>query len=76
MKVRVSCHAGYRGEETPERFWLGDRLVGVEKILDRWLSPDHRYFKIRGDDRSIYILRHDSERWEWELVFYQIADDL
>ncbi len=76
MEVRVSCHAGYRGEETPERFWLGETLVTVDKILDRWLSPDHRYFKIRGDDRSIYILRHDSEKWVWELVFYQIAEDM
>lgn len=74
MEVSVSCHAGYRGEETPERFRLGERVIRVEKILDRWLSPDHRYFKIRGDDRSLYILRHDSERWVWELVFYQIAD--
>lgn len=76
MEVRVSCHAGYRGEETPERFWLGERLVTVDKILDRWLSPDHRYFKIRGDDQSTYILRHDSESWVWELVFYQIAEDM
>ena len=75
MEVRVSCHAGYRGEETPVAFRLGERTVTVEEVLDRWLSPDHRYFKIRGDDRSIYILRHDSEKWVWELVFFQISEE-
>ncbi len=36
-------------------------------ILDQWLAPDHRYFKILGDDNSLYIIRHDVESYEWEL---------
>jgi hypothetical protein len=76
MEVLVSCHAGYRGEEAPERFRLGERLVTVDTILDRWLAPDHRYFKIRGDDGSMYILRHDPEKGVWELVFYQITEEM
>ncbi len=37
-------------------------------VLDRWLAPDHRYFKVRGDDGGVYILRHDAERDVWELT--------
>jgi len=70
MNIKVECYAGYRGEETPRRFWMGKRKVGVTKVLDRWLSPDHRYFKILGDDNSVYILRHDSVKWRWELTVY------
>jgi hypothetical protein len=71
VKVRVSCYAGYRGEETPSRFWLGERTVEVLAVEDRWLAPEHRYFKVRGDDGGRYILRHDPRAWHWELVFFQ-----
>jgi len=74
MDVRVECYAGYRGEESPRRFWLGSRKIEVRDILDRWLSPGHRYFKLLGDDNGIYILRHDSESWQWTLTFYREVD--
>jgi len=50
--------------------------VEVIKVVDRWLSPDHRYFKLLGDDDATYIVRHDTATWQWELVFYQAAGDL
>ncbi len=68
IDIRVSCYAGYRGEETPKRFFLKDRRIEVVKVVDRWLAPDHRYFKIRGDDDAIYILRHDIATEQWELI--------
>jgi len=71
MNIRVECYAGYRGEETPRRFWMGERKIEVKEILDRWLSPDHRYFKISGDDDATYILRYDTESWQWELTFFK-----
>ena len=43
-------------------------------MLDRWLAPDHRYFKIMGDDDATYIIRHDTVKWEWELVFYRAVE--
>ena len=69
--VRVACYAGYRGEEEPRRFWLGERAVAVAEILDRWLAPEHRYFKVRGDDAGIYILRHDTRDERWELTLFE-----
>ena len=71
MKIEVECYSGYRGEETPRRIRFTEREVTVSEVLDRWLSPDHRYFKVRGDDRAIYIIRHDTSRWAWELTAYQ-----
>jgi hypothetical protein len=69
--IRVECYAGYRGEEEPRRFWLGERPVAVAEILDRWLSPEHRYFKVRGDDTGTYILRHDARADRWELTLFE-----
>ena len=74
MQIKVECYAGYRGEETPRCIWLGDRKIEVKEIQDRWLAPNHRYFKIIGDDNAVYILRHDSESWDWNLTFYKHAE--
>jgi hypothetical protein len=71
VKIRVDCHAGYRGEETPVAIWLGPRRVEVVEVLDRWLAPDHRYFKLRTSDRAVMIVRHDCRCWEWELTFFR-----
>ena len=70
MRIRTQCYAGYRGEETPRSFALGDRQVEVVEVVDRWRGPDHRYFKVRGDDHAVYILRHDAESDGWELTLY------
>jgi hypothetical protein len=71
MELRVECYAGHRGEETPRAFHLGNRRVVVAEVLDRWLDPDHRYFKVRGDDGGLYILRHDVEKDRWELTLFE-----
>lgn len=72
--LRVDCYAGYRGEQTPRRFWLGCRAMDVEAVLDAWLCPDHRYFKVKATDQALYILRHDPEADRWDLVFFKAAD--
>lgn len=71
LPVRVGCYAGYRGEETPRRFRLSGPWLVVEEVVDRWLAPDHRYFKVRADDGDIYVLRHDTASQSWELVLYR-----
>ena len=38
--------------------------------MDRWLAPEHRYFKCRSSDGGIYILRHGVESGGWELTLY------
>ncbi len=71
MTVRVDCYAGYKGEETPRRFYLGERVVEIVEVLNRWMAPAHAYFKVRGDDRGTYILRHDVGSGRWELTMFE-----
>ena len=73
MQIRVDCYAGYRGEETPRFIRLAHNKIEAIQVLDRWLAPDHRYFKILGDDEATYIIRHDSVSGQWELVLYRAA---
>jgi hypothetical protein len=70
LVIRVECYAGYQGEETPRCLYLGPRRIRVEEVLDRWLAPEHRYFKLRGDDGGIYIVRYDSAADHWELTLF------
>jgi hypothetical protein len=70
MRVEVECYAGYRAEETPRALRFGDRRVRVVEVLDRWLGPDHRYFKVRGENGGLYLVRYDCGRDEWELTLY------
>ena len=74
MTLRVECSAGHRGEETPRRFWLGSRRVEIVEVVDRWLAPEHRYFKMLGEDDATYILRHDEDAQTWELTMFGGAD--
>ena len=68
--LKVICYAGYRGEEEPREFLIGKRKILVKEIVDRWLSPDHRYFKVQGSDRDTYILCHNITTDKWELTMY------
>ncbi len=70
LTLQVECYAGYRGEEIPRRFHIGSRTIEVIEVIDRWLSPEHRYFKVLGNDEGIYILRYDTLANRWELTLY------
>jgi hypothetical protein len=71
VQVRVECYAGHRGEETPRRLFMDERAVEVAEVLDQWLAPDHRYFKVLGADGALYILRHDVGGGFWDLTFFE-----
>jgi hypothetical protein len=73
LRVSVECYAGHRGEESPRAFAIGERRIRVEEELDRWLDPEHRYFKVRGEDGHVYILRHDVPSDRWEMTLFSAA---
>jgi hypothetical protein len=68
MKIQVECHAGYRGEEEPRVFTLGGTRLAIVAILDRWMAPEHRYFKVKAEDGRSFVLRHDTASGDWELA--------
>lgn len=69
--VRVKCSSDQRGEEVPGVFLVGDRRIEVVEVLDWWPGRDHRYFKVRGSDGGLYILRHDTPSGEWEITLFE-----
>jgi hypothetical protein len=69
MKLRVQCYSGWKGEERPVRFQLGERDYMVEELIDQWYGPDDAFFKVRTDDGNLYILRRrtSTAEEEWNL---------
>jgi len=70
-KTEVIAYAGYRGEQSPRTFFIGDKRIEVVKILDQWVEENvdslrrKRCFKIRGDDWKTYILCYDEKENVW-----------
>ena len=71
MPIRVECYAGHRGEDTPRRFEIGDA-----EVVRRWLEPDYRYFRVKGGNGKIYLLRYKTTRDSWELTRFLWAGRL
>ena len=71
LAVGVECYAGQRGEQTPRTLILGDRRIAVAAVVDAWLAPDYRYFKLRGADGDTYLVRHDERSSNWELTMFR-----
>lgn len=70
LEVGVGCYVGHRGEKTPWRLTFDRRTIDVAEVLDSWLAPDHRYFKVRGNNGACYILRNDVMTARWELTMF------
>lgn len=70
MSIRVESYAGYRDEQEPRAFYLGERRVEVLEIVDRWADPNRRWFKCRADDGHSYVLRHDEQSGEWDIAAF------
>ena len=71
LTIGVECYAGHRGEQTPRTLILRDGRIAVVEVLDAWLSPDHRYFKLRDADGDIYLVRHDERSNCWQLTMFR-----
>jgi hypothetical protein len=71
MQVHVETHSDHGGVEVPRRFRLDGREIEAVETLDQWSGRNDRYFKVRGGDGSLYILRFDELRAEWELIMFQ-----
>ena len=64
------CYSGHQAEVLPQSFCFGKHEIIVEEIIDRWFAPEYRYFKIRGNDKAIYILRYDVVNEVWEMTLF------
>jgi len=75
MKLTVECYSGRKADERPVLFRLGERQYQVEAVLDQWYDPESVFYKVRGADGNLYILRQQTSTPDgtWELVSFRQA---
>ncbi|MBZ5553762.1 MAG: hypothetical protein LAO21_13645 [Acidobacteriia bacterium] len=76
MIVQVECYSGFKADERPLRFQLGERWLAVEEVMDRWYDPAAIYFRVRAGDGDLYILRHHERDNLWTLESFRKGEPL
>lgn len=66
--IRVETYSGYKADEYPVRFWIGEDCLEVLEIEDRWYNPGSTYFKVFADDAKHYILKWSLQENNWEVT--------
>jgi len=68
LENALEPHADLRA--APQSIYRGKRRIDIIEIIDQWYGPGYRYVKVRGHDSSVYILRFDEIRDQWELIMF------
>jgi hypothetical protein len=68
MRIRVEYDRGR--PDGPLRFVLGERTIEVDDLLDRWYGERVDYFRVRGGDGHLYVLKHERADDCWELTSF------
>ena len=71
--VHVECYAGYKGDERPVKLQLGDQLIDVAEVEDRWYSPGATYFRVLLTNGERYVLRREDAQDVWTLQAFRSA---
>jgi hypothetical protein len=78
IALKVESYSGYKADERPLRFTSvtrGGQTYQVVEILDQWYGVGYQCFKIRADDRNIYILWHSETNDAWTLDAFRRGSD-
>jgi hypothetical protein len=73
MRVQAESYVDQDGVEKLRRIRFDDHQIEIAENIDQWHGADYRYFKVRGSDGSLYIVRHNETRADWELTMYERA---
>lgn len=71
LLVRVECYSGFKAAERPLRLHLGERVLDIVEVEDRWYSPGETYFRVLASDGDRYVLRHIEAQDSWSLAAYR-----
>jgi len=74
MQVQVESYVDDDGIAKLRRIRFDSRQIDVVENIDQWHGADYRYFKVKGSDGNLYMLRHDEIRADWQLTMYERAE--
>ncbi len=65
--IRVESYSGHTADERPLRFELAGEWLHVVDVVRQWRTPEVMFFRVRGNDGLIYVLRQAHATGEWSL---------
>jgi hypothetical protein len=65
--VQVISYSGYKADESPRLLKIGDTLLNIAQIEDRWYSPGETFFRVLTQNGDRYLLRHVEAQDVWTL---------
>jgi hypothetical protein len=65
--VQVISYSGYKADESPRLLKIGDTVLPIALIEDRWYSPGETFFRILTQTGDRYLLRHVEAQDVWTL---------
>jgi hypothetical protein len=75
VPIKVVCHSGYKTDEYPTRFYLGQREYEISDVIDRWYQgerdptvPVANYFKVQTRNGAEFIIKHEMANDAWYLL--------
>jgi hypothetical protein len=71
LVVRVECYSGYKGDERPVKLEIGDQMVDIAEVEDRWYSPGATYFRVLLANGDRYVLRREEAQDVWTLEAFR-----
>jgi hypothetical protein len=69
--VHVECYAGYKGDERPARLQIGNEMMEVAEVEDRWYSPGATYFRVLLANGERYVVRREDAQDVWTLEAFR-----
>ena len=69
--MRVECYAGYKGDERPVRLQIGEQMIEIAEVEDRWYSPGATYFRVLLTTGERYVLRREDAQDLWTLQAFR-----
>lgn len=69
--MHVECYAGYKGDERPVKLQIGNEMVEVAEVEDRWYSPGATYFRVLLTTGERYVLRREDAQDVWTLEAFR-----
>jgi hypothetical protein len=69
--VRVECYSGYKGDERPVKLQIGEQMMDVAEVEDRWYSPGATYFRVLLANGERYVLRREDAQDVWTLEAFR-----
>jgi hypothetical protein len=72
--IRVECYAGYKGDERPTKLQIGEQMLEIAEVEDRWYSPGATYFRVLLVNGERYVLRREDAQAAWTLEAFRSPD--